>query len=1127
MANVTIYTIPVGSQFTSTIGTDDSDDKNDFSVLLVWDENVDGLTLSDCSIDNMATLESIEGENSVYEVVVRPTAGNAVPLNTDTTIELTFTVAADAVSQGNSETSKTIRLSREFPDTDGVTPSELFPVSISQTMRSIAVSPTRIIIGQTTSSTNGINFFTHSGTARTSENLDILAGQINYFNNTLLIGRSNPNARYALDGTLLESYTPTYTGNGMTQTRLGILRTPEIPNLIPYGETTGNDIETRLPHSFESCASQGDLIYMLHDLHQFGYAKINEEDEVEFVKYLNIKQIDANGNSVRDIAIYKDLLYTAQDDATTIKSVYTLDIKPYRPMTLNTKSLIHPVIITGDATIDLTQYAPDAETITFDVGFDKPSWMSISSNTLSATGTTTIRTCFVSLRGFNRIDGTEKGMFGLYLILMPAAAPVWNSVSDLAMRANTAYNLRQLVDADTIVFRAGITQPTGSSLSDGVFTIGATSGEAQFTATKNSLDSHKTLQIDVIQTPDNIRGTRTRYKVEIEGIDISVDLLNVPTVSENLDPIAINETRINEATIRLKNHNKYDINKSGNFWDANSLNSGGFQNSIKLYTEHLVSGTWTESLLFSGVISESFIQQDQQNVFFQMNCVDASRLLQNIVPQSFGRLEKWSETRQTTDEETYQGVYAPEMSVLPIQPQLGKAWSNKTALTLSMLQNQSEGVIPSNTGYLTDSEFRTAGGDVDTNPLLNYNTVPRGIDVESVLRLLSADEMRAYNIEIDLAEKTLNSDYSLNRGNVARNVQQTRNTLLITDWVFDTTANRVLMLLSNPEAHLQDLILQYSLDDYTYRTLYTFAKNIKAHRMTRRNTSNYYILTSDNITQDRSRSELLRQSDKTGYNYDSISAGSNIRIHHFDASTNTLTEHVPEDDDRPPQMGIHYHIGFENIVYVDEFEGIRPENRGAFKTVGTTLYYRYVTDGEFGVASVDTSGTTSDVIAQTTLNYHNHLNFAFDVLSNDTVYFVYAVGDDTESSLVIKRDVSGTETTILTDTQDFEDLTHLDENGGAYLGCYEALFHNNNLYMLCPIQRVDEDSGTYTRSQMKAAGMVLFSCDVTVSSPALTKITQWDFVTHSGCNLTIHNGNVHYLERSIASEVYKPINSEL
>ena len=40
-ASVEILNVPIGSVLTSFIGANDEADKNDFTVLLLWDENVD------------------------------------------------------------------------------------------------------------------------------------------------------------------------------------------------------------------------------------------------------------------------------------------------------------------------------------------------------------------------------------------------------------------------------------------------------------------------------------------------------------------------------------------------------------------------------------------------------------------------------------------------------------------------------------------------------------------------------------------------------------------------------------------------------------------------------------------------------------------------------------------------------------------------------------------------------------------------------------------------------------------------------------------------------------------------------------------------------------------------------
>ena len=360
------------------------------------------------------------------------------------------------------------------------------------------------------------------------------------------------------------------------------------------------------------------------------------------------------------------------------------------------------------------------------------------------------------------------------------------------------------------------------------------------------------------------------------------------------------------------------------------------------------------------------------------------------------------------------------------------------------------------------------------------------------------------------------------------------------------------------------------------------------------------------------------------------------RFTHYNSGLQTApTVFVDSDDDYPPQLGIHYWVGFENGLNIDEFEGIRPDYRGAFKWQGSYLYYRYAKDGEFGVARVNTGGTTTKMIGQAVGKSQNHLNFAFDINSSGSIYFVYAtigippdvtvvddqnltpqgtktiadnlsthhtpailrvtttaaffsgIGSPTitfvgtgldgnsltrtllftsqssqtkdtiaafleitsvsasrgwnsgrfsvsamfqgvESTLTIKRRTSaGVVSTVFSDTQALGSLTDLDVEGGAYLGCHECVFHNNQLYLLVPIGRVDVDGSEVSPSRTKAAGMALYRCNVTAGSPSLTAIDTWDFVQLAGCGLVVHNGSIHYIEHPQAATVFKPYNPDL
>ena len=1255
--NIQLITAPIGSFLTTQIANDEPGDKNDFKVFIVGDGNMTGLELSDFSFTIVpgpgtttpnlmadTALISLTGSGSTWELTIRPPQpSDFTPYSgAPTTSVLTLTLAENATNEGNPQITQTIRISRAFPDPDAENPILLFNHNELRNAVGIAVSPTRIIANRGTETAAEIAFFTHAGVQQTSETLRrTIAGtarRLDYFNGTLLVAGNQfyrAAGRFGLDDfSEIERYAfPTNISN-IAHTRFGVIGLGgRILYLQPYG-TTGSvhliqhSLSTEF--SYGNITHQDDLLYMADrgfttDI--FALAAIDENDGATYISQLNINR---PSGGMRDIALYRDTLYVL---GVNNGNIYTLDIKKYRPIAKNTKTTIYPVFAEEGDTIDLKQFSPDAERIVFDVGYDKQPQLSINVSNQLAVGSGA-QTCFVKLKAINRISATETESFGFYLIIRRAAAPVWRNVSELTMRAGSSYDLFQLVpDADSIAFRSGRTRLAGSSLSNGnLFRVGTVGGVAAFTARKANRSSHIAITIDVVQGMGAERSEVSGYRVEIAGIDVTADVLAFPSVSETLDPVVINEYRVNEASITLRNAGgKYNSDLAGNFWETNGLNAGGFQNAVKIYLEH---SDGSESLHFSGVVNESFVPI--KGATFKMNCSDISSRLRKALVQAFGTLEKWDALRKQSDEDSYAGVYVPERSLVPMQTGTGIARSDRTDLAISRLALPSEGPAAENTGYMTPMEFRTAGGFLPENPLLGFMAEHLSEDIRFLVSQLAINK-EVYNTEIDIPGVSVEDPFLLNRGSIAFSVEQTRTTRLPVDWVQGVasglqTPPTMLILLSNPEGHISDQLVQYDVSRDAYRVLHTFDKDLSVHRIERRNATNYYILTSGKITQDRSARELPRHIDATGYIYDSAAKGSEIKIYHYSTSTGTLTEHVAEDDSFPPQLGIHHWVGFENSLYIDEFEGIVADYRGPFKWQSNNLYYRYAKDGEFGIARVNTGGTTTKRIGQAVGGYQDHLNFAFDINSSGAIYFVYAtlgvpsdvtvvdrqplgpggditlannlsgngtpfrlrletpgsnysgapsvtiVGIDTSgesqtrhvrftrpgqtqeptqtfleitrisasaswvrgnlsvtaifqdiaSQLNIERRTSdGSITTILENQQALSSLTDLDDTGGAYLGCHECVFHNNFLYLLVPIGRVAENSGAYALSREKAAGMVLYRCNVTAGSPSLTVLDKWDFVHQAGCNLTVHDGAVHYVEQPSAATVFKPINPDL
>ena len=1065
-ASVEILNVPIGSVLTSSIGANDEADKNDFTVLLIFSENVANLTESGITLSAGATLVSLEGRNSVWKAMVRPsqTAGT-----------VTVTVVANAVTEGNAQTSKDIEVVTNYPDTDAETPTLLFNHSNLTNASGLTVSPTRVIAIRGGDTTASVVFFTHAGVQQTTETLTPsivgTAERIEYFNDTLLIAGNQiyraPGRFSLIDLSEIERYAIPATSQFIVHTRLGVIGidNTRVFYIQPYGTTARSDrIEHQLPTEFgyRNIAHQDDLLYMADrgfSTNIFALAEISDADGATYVSQLNINR---PSGGMRDIAVYRDTMYLL---GVNNGNIYTLDIRKYRPVAKRTKTTIYPIFAESGDTIDLTQFSPDAERFTFDVGFKKPPHLSINASNELGVGSGA-ETAFVKLKAINRIDATETDSFGFYLIIRRAGIPIWRNVSALTMRAGSSYDLFQLVDADSIAFRSGRPRPTGSSLANGVFTVGTVGGVSHFTARKGSRSSHIEINIDVVQGVGNRSSLLQkngvfRYRVEIAGIDVTPDLVGTPSVSETLDPVIINEYRVNDAAITLRNENgKYNSTLAGNFWETNGLNAGGFQNGVKIYTEHFDgNGNWIENLLFTGLILESF--EPISDATFKMSCVDISSRLRKALAQDFGTLEKWDSLRKQSDEDSFEGTYIPERSLLPMQIGTGMARSDRTDLHISRLELPSEGPAEQNTAYMTPMELKTAGGFLDANPLLRFKTDHRSEDVRFLINQLATNK-EIYNTEIDIPGVTIDKPFLLNRGSVAFSVEPTRTTRLPVDWVVGVesglqTPPTILILLSNPESHISDQLVQYDIDGDSYRVLHTFDKGIAVHRIERRNATNYYILTSAKIQQDRSARQLPRPNDSTGYASDSLAEGSEIKIYHYNSGSQTApTVFVDSDDDYPPQLGIQYPVGFENGLNIDEFEGIRPDYRGAFRWYSNNLYYRYAKDGEFGVARVNTGGTTTKMIGQAVGKSQNHLNFAFDITSTGTIYFVYAIDDANSSTLTIKRRTSGgTESTILTDIRGLAAFSDIHSEFGAYLGAHEGLFHNNQLYILAPMQSAD------------------------------------------------------------------------
>ena len=356
MATLSIQEIPIGSQFVRPITTNEPESKNDFEILIIGDVNLTGLMESDITLSVLnsrnqaitgATLVALEGANSVWVATIRPpdTLGRNVPTGV-----MRVTIAANAVDQGNAETSKDIRISTRFPDADAETPTLLFRPGFGD-QSGITVSPDRIFVNRGYNSTSvDIQSYTLAGVEQPAERVFARvsggADAIDYFNNTFLIG-SNPTRRRTLaPSTELETYTGFNARSvGIAHTRLGLCTLAGGFSVLPYDETQGIDtMRLTLPtgEGFHRFAHQNDLLYLLNYAggNYVGLAEIAEDDTINYLRRLNINwRAGHRDRAFADIAVFGDLFYFLNENA-----VHTLDIKKYRPIAKNTKTTIYPIV---------------------------------------------------------------------------------------------------------------------------------------------------------------------------------------------------------------------------------------------------------------------------------------------------------------------------------------------------------------------------------------------------------------------------------------------------------------------------------------------------------------------------------------------------------------------------------------------------------------------------------------------------------------------------------------------------------------------------------------------------------------------------------------------------------------
>ena len=1135
--------------YVTEVAADDLDDKNDFTVLIPFQKNVNGLSKSDIEIEvvdsngdtQMASILSLEGRNSVYEVTVRPPTGGGSGVTT-------IRVPENVVDEGNPEKAFAVAYSDEIaiPDWEVLfTTTETYKDIVSVNSDGIEL----LRDGQ-------IDFFDFKGRIDSDKQVSLpdsptLVRAVRYDIDKYLglSSAADPTAHLFVEGS--EAWKShgiwkrdTYNVSDWAWTRdRRIITVATPPTGTDFGVISSREVHQAIRSGydlndavFETLSVDDGGIQPFENWR--GMASIAHGDGRLFVgsnegsgqNYVNIYDAENNllsgqripiTGKAKSLVVSDGWLYR-YDDTSTSKSLMRFSLDALRLP--EARKVVYPQLLRPGDTIDLSKLVKYAERISFDVGFDKPEWLSIEDNYLKVDEDAPQNaTAYVRLRGINYVGDTEKGSFGFYIYIRTERSPQWKSFASLSMYPDQKLNMFAYCDdADTIEWPHGFSVPSHLNMSNGVISV---IGDFPETATQLKLRARSiegyfqdyTFDLFVIEKAQIYpRDTPFRYRIEIEGIDITSRLLTGLGIQNSLDLIRVNRYTVADCNIPLRNDDgyfRYDI--EDNFWRENDLNPNGFLNNVKVYKEFLVSGVWESELFFEGQITKVDTPTKDEAI---LQCFSNTTRLTQIDLEGAGiGIEKIAVLESTEVSENLlpvvEGTYTPETGLAPLSAGDAQAFHHTDCLNLKDVVNDALG-IKDNSAFLSASDLKTQGGTLDAPVLLNFKTAYRYQKVRTAFEKLTKVSAYLTSLYPDFEDLPEVEPHISVCGNIQFNTEPGRITRLPVDWILDETARRLYVLLSNPAPHIRDQLVEYRIETDSYHVLREFDASEAVYRIASSDYDTFYILCGASTDIDKSDPNA-EDTQAFTRGFDSSEPTSKIKVLEYARADDWLETFIDTDDENRPQLGVHYHFGFPNRDYA--WQGIVPSRQSAFLVQGSSLYYRYATDTEFGVARANPDGTTESLVSAEKDDYDNHLNFAFSLDADDNVYFAYTQGTHNTSTLHIEKHDGTAIETLATISRAILELTDL-EDTGAFLGVHEMVFLDDYLYMVVPVARGN-------RNVDKSAGSVLYRYGI--YTKVLEKLDSSDFVHFGFAGLTVHtetggtphDAAVYYVQSP--AEVYK------
>ena len=495
------------SVYFQEITASDLDDINDFKVLILFDQDVTGFTENDLTLyaideknDVVSTaVVDFVGKGSVYEATIRVLSSGGAGT-------VTLNVPHHVTDQGNAEKSLVVSYDDErmipewevmFVTTD--TYNDIVSVSHEgvQLLRGNQIdffsfqgevergrqvrlpgSPvvTRAVKYDTDKylglATSSVHLFVAGATEWRSASVFTLATDRNKQDTDSMYpqsGESHKDWAWTRDRRVILAASP-FENNAAA---IGSVHSLEIHKAIREGGDLNDVVFERISLDYGELDIEtwNGLVAVAHDEGKL-FIGSNETGNTEqnyiFVfdaehKMMKGQQIPVSGRT-KSLFAKNGWLYRYNDSTKTMLRFPLDALRLPEP-----KKEIYPqIVLPGDA-IDLRKFVRFAERVVFDVGFEKPRWVSLDGHQLRiATDTPVKSTAYVRLRAINNTGASVAGHFGFYIYVRELRSPEWKNFDKLSVYHNQELNMYAYLEgADDIEWQAGFTPPDTVELENG------------------------------------------------------------------------------------------------------------------------------------------------------------------------------------------------------------------------------------------------------------------------------------------------------------------------------------------------------------------------------------------------------------------------------------------------------------------------------------------------------------------------------------------------------------------------------------------------------------------------------------------------------------------------------------